>query len=313
MWRHHAQRFWVINLAAVLCLGVGVSSCEEVIESPFELVESKLVIASTFAPHLPVTVQLTATQPITGEISFLEVTDAMVSLFEGPELIETLHYEPADDGNPGVYTTRDFHPTIGHKYTLHALADGFTPVTAESSIPTNVAITSLAVTNISVRSMLDREVYDYLLTVNYDDPVEEGNFYDLRISQEVTPFRVSILSDTFFYEPVLKSVFPANGGLNVEPIIGGQASVLLRDKENDQGVSVQLQSIIDPSEEKLGSIFAELRTVSAPYYLFQANLQPVGSVAGGVIEPRVNSYTNVTAGYGIFAGYNSSTTSYAIK
>ena len=304
---YFASRITTFRLLLLGVAALAFGSCEEVIESPFDIIESKLVLASTFTPRNPVAVQVTATQPVTGEVTFLEVRDATVSLFEGPELIEVLKYEPGERGKPGVYRTQDFHPQVGHKYTVHALADGFTPVTADSRIPTHVAITALRIANLSSLSMIDREVYDYQLTVDYADPADETNYYDLRISQEVIPFRVSALGDTSFYHPILKSVLPGGTNFNVEPVIGGQASVLVQDKEDESGISVHLQSIVNPSNEILGRIHAELRTVSEPYFLFQRNLQGEGTVSGGVVEPRVNSYTNVASGYGVFAGYNVST------
>ena len=291
-----------LSLLCVVALAFG--SCEEVIESPFDIIESKLVLASTFTPHNPVAVRVTATQPVTGEVNFLEVRDATVSLFEGPEFIEVLKFEPGERGKPGVYRTQDFHPKVGHKYTIHALADGFTPVTADSRIPTHVSITALRIADLSVLPMIDRDVYDYRLIVDYADPADEANYYDLRISQEVIPFRVNSTGDTSFYHPILKSVVPGGANYNIEPVIGGQASVLLQDKDGESGVSIHLQSIVNPSEEILGNIHAELRTVSEPYFLFQRNLQGEGTVSGGVVEPRVNSYTNVASGYGVFAGYN---------
>ena len=279
--------------------------CEEVIDSPFEIVESKLVLASTFAPNEAVTVRLSATQPVTGELRTGEVANAKVVLFDGPNLIEQLAYIPGAGDATGVYRTLDFHPQVNHRYTLHASADGFTPALATSKIPTSITISSLEVTGITQRSMLNSRLYDYTLRVDYADPEETLNYYDLRISQEVIPFRVSADGDTTFYASILKSVQPPTNIIRTSSV-GGQASVLLRDKANADGITVQLQSVIDPSQEILGSIVAELRTVSEEYFLFQASLQDEGTVSSGILEPRVNFYTNVTAGVtGVFAGYSS--------
>ena len=81
---------------------------------------------------------------------------------------------------------------------------------------------------------------------------------------------------------------------------------MLKDKVYENGVSIHLQSTIRPREELLGSIVAELRTVAEPYYRFQLDVQG-GSTNGGIVEPQVNNYTNVMSGYGVFAGYNTST------
>ncbi|OAV45663.1 DUF4249 domain-containing protein [Lewinella sp. 4G2] len=300
-----AHRF-AFRFLAALALVPWMMGCEEVIESPFEIVESKLVISAKLAPNHPVTVQLTATQPVTGEINLSDVKGAQVVLFEGTEVIEELEYVKSGDGKPGFYQTTNFHPIIGHVYTIHASADGFTPVSAESKIPTSVEITSISLADLSTMDMLTTQVYDYELVVDYADPEDATNYYDLRISQEVIPYRVSTDGDTTFYPMVLKSVQPPGMFLGTTPPIGGQASVLIQDKPMEDGVAIRLQSVIDPSKEILGSIIAELRTVSEPYFLFQKNLQSEGQVFTGILEPRVNTYTNVTSGYGVFAGYSSS-------
>ena len=201
-----------IHWLLLFCIGGVCVSCEEVIDSPFEIVESKLVLASTFAPNAAVTVRVTATQPVTGELVFSEVANATVTLFEGPDLIEELRYLPGQNDQPGRYVTQNFHPEVGHRYTVHALADGFTPVTAESQIPVHVDILSLEVTDLSVLPMIGRDVYDYRLKVDYADPVDELNYYDLRISQQIIPYRVSPLGDTVRYDPIYKSVLPAGAG-----------------------------------------------------------------------------------------------------
>ena len=297
----------------LLFIGAGcLVGCEEIIDPPFELIEPRLVITSTFAPHQHVTVNLTATQPAAGEISYAHVADATVSIFEGTELLETLTYVPGDDGTRGTYVTTNFHPEVRHVYTVHAQADGFTPVSAQSSIPISVPIKSLRVENVTVSTLLETEVYDYHLVVDYEDPADQDNYYDLRIKQEVIPFRIDATTgDSIFFNPIFKSVnAPGNRNERVSST-AGYASVLLENKLAADGVSIHLQSTIRPHEELLGNIVAELRTVAEPYYRFQLDVQGTNT-GGGLIEPRVNSYTNVTSGYGVFAGYNFSTSSLSL-
>ncbi|NJC24603.1 DUF4249 domain-containing protein [Neolewinella antarctica] len=300
----------VFRFLSLLSLAFCGWACEEVIESPFELREPKLVLSSIFAPHQPVRVSVTATQPITGEQRFTEINDAEVMLFEGSELIETLAFFPGRSGKPGSYQTVDFHPVANQHYTLHASADGFTPVSAASKIPTRVAISSISIGELTQMTVLGAEVYDYQLRITFDAPPEIEHYYDLRISQQVIPFRVSELGDTTLYEPITKNVLPPGSRAGTTLADGDQASVLFRDESAVGNIEVHLQSVIDPSKELLGSIVAELRTVSREYYFFQRTIQGEGTVFVGILEPRVNSFTNVTAGFGIFAGYSSYTQAY---
>ncbi|MEO0731223.1 MAG: DUF4249 domain-containing protein [Bacteroidota bacterium] len=281
-----------------------LTACEEPIDSPVELVDPRLVMTSTFAPGKPVEVRLSATQPVTGEARVLDIRNADIRIYEGQELLEELYYRPGDDGGRAFYSTMHFQPLVGRHYSILANARGFTPISAESSIPTSIPIRSLTVNNLSVQDGGSFHLYDFVLGVDYEDPAEEMNFYDLRISQQVIPFRVDHLGDTTFYDAVAKSVQPPGFGTGAASSLT-QSSVLVRDKPDASGLEIQLQVRIDPSQEILGDLVAELRTVSEPYFQFQRTVQEVGSVYSGISEQRVNNYTNVRQGYGLFAGYNS--------
>ncbi|MEL7161546.1 MAG: DUF4249 domain-containing protein [Bacteroidota bacterium] len=288
-------------LCAVLVL---LTACEEPIDSPIELVEPRLVMTSTFAPGKMVEVRLSATQSPIGEARVLDIRDADIRIYEGQDLLEKLHYRPGTGGATGFYSTMHFQPVVGQQYSILANARGFTPISAESSIPTSVPIRSLKISNLSVQDGGSFHLYDFVLSVDYEDPAAEMNFYDLRISQQVIPFRVNGLRDTTFYDAVAKSVQPPGAIIGNGPSLS-QSSVLVMDKPDAFGLEVQLQVRIDPNQEILGDLVAELRTVSEPYFQFQRTIQEVGSVYSGISEQRVNGYTNVRQGYGLFAGYNS--------
>lgn len=287
----------------IACLVI-LTACEEPIESPVELVDPSLVITSTFAPDKLVEVRLFASQPVTGEAQVLDVKNADVRIYKGQEHLETLVYEPGTEGVTGVYKTVSFRPVVGEVYTLLASASGYTPVSAESAIPTSIPIRSLEISNLTTRMVGEYHIYDFFLTVDYDDPLPEGDFYDLRISQEVIPYRVNGVGDTTFYEVMTKGLQSPDTPINTSPAFT-QASILVKDKPMEEGVQVQLQARLKPNHEILGDLIAELRTVSEPYYQFQRTIQGEGTVFGGIGEPAVNTYTNVKQGYGLFAGYSS--------
>jgi len=291
--------------AALFLVATFLFSCEEVIAPPFEIERPKLIISSNFSPEEKVSVRLTASQPIVGERRVREITDATITLIEGNEIVEHLHYVPGQDGEPGVYRTMTFEPLVGRLYTLHAAADGYDVVSAQSSIPISVAIKQPVITDLTVMPAGMLTVYDFNLLVDYDDPDFVENFYDLRLSQLVYPFRVLNSGDTMLMSPIAKSLMAPDEALN-DIRIAGEASVLIKDKP-EGGVSIHLQSRINPSREIPGDIIAELRTVSRPYYDFQLLLQREGQVFNGLSEPAVTTSSfNVSSGYGVFAGYSKS-------
>jgi hypothetical protein len=133
----------IYALGSIAFIAVFMTACEEYIEPPFEIVESKLIISSNFSPHDKVSVRITPSQSIGGQEVQGDIKNARVSIYEGDEQVESLLYVDGQDGRQGVYCSRGFVPQIGIPYTLRASADGFVPVTASSSIPTSIDISSI--------------------------------------------------------------------------------------------------------------------------------------------------------------------------
>ena len=270
-------------------------------ELNLELPKSRLVINSNFFPGVPVSLRITATRPV-DSMRAATITDAVVTLYEGNELAEELHYDDSDRGGVGgYYRTEHFRPQVGQRYTVHVRAPGYDPVMAVSSIPEPVQLTGLSIAGLSSVMTQGLLTYDFTLLVDYADPENEVNYYDLRVYQRVTPFKLSEAGDTIHMSPYLKTVStPQHHAGRAETI-----SVLLQDRGPSGEVRVQLQSHLDPRQELLGDIIAELRTVSPEYYHFQRSLGPdLSGVSGGLQEPII-LFNNVESGLGIFAGYTS--------
>ncbi|WP_116124499.1 DUF4249 domain-containing protein [Lewinella sp. IMCC34183] len=292
----------LIRPLSLVCLGVFVLwSCEEAIELDIEIPKSRLVINSSFVPHQPVSLTVTATRP-RGGAAVTEISDAQVSLLEGNELAEELTYHPnKESGQGGYYRTLAFRPEVGHDYTIHVSVPGYDPVTAVSSIPESVPIRALSVSELSRRTEAGEQICDYTLSVDYADPENETNYYDLRISQLVIPFEVSAAGDTIRRTPYIKSIRSPQNPVAEQPTI----SLLLQDRGPAPPVNLRLQSRLNPDRELLGRVVAELRTVSPEYFFYQRSLAlPIEYPSMGLEEPVI-FFNNVESGLGVFAGYNS--------
>ncbi len=280
-------------------------ACEEPVDLGFEVVESQLVVSSTFFPDDVVKVFLTATQPTVGEQSINEITDATVTILEGNEVKELLHYVAGQNGRRGSYQSNNFRPKVGRTYTLFATKSGFKPIDASSSIPEPVQIVDLEVLDdVSRMTVEGLEIFTFTLKINYDDPEFIDNFYDIRISQMVMPYFVKSNGDTVKMGTKAKVVQPPIENYE-ENTVTGEASILVRDRPAEDGLTIKLQSRFDPKTELLGDLQAELRTVSEPYFDYQLTIQREGQALPiGVGDPRVSSFGNVQQGVGVFAGYN---------
>ncbi|CAH1000201.1 hypothetical protein LEM8419_01349 [Neolewinella maritima] len=290
----------LLRTSFALAVAAFLWSCEEPIELNLEQQKSRLVINSNFFPGEPVRLRVSATRPA-GTMA-VPVTNAQVFLYEGNEMAEELVFVPStNDQTSGSYQTIDFRPQVGQSYTVHVSAEGFDPVTAVSSIPAPVPITSLSIADLSIERTDEELVYDYHLLVDYADPEEVGNYYDLRIYQRVTPYRVTAVGDTVLQQSYLKTVGTPTHQAEQSKTI----SVLLQDLGRGAPVRIHLQSRIDPSREFIGAVVAELRTVSPEYFFFQRSLGPdLSGVSSGLYEPLI-LFNNVESGLGIFAGYTS--------
>lgn len=300
---HTLRRY--INLILITMVVVLLAACEEPVDLGFEVVESQLVVTSTFFPGEIVKVYLSATQPTVGEQTFNEITDATVSILEGNETREVLRYVAGQDGRRGSYQSMEFKPVVGRYYTLFVTKSGYKPIDATSSIPEPVQIVDLEVVgDIDKLEVEGLNIYTFSLKINYDDPEFVENFYDIRISQLVIPYYLNAAGDTMKLETKAK-VVQAPGENFTENTGAGETSILVRDRPSADGVTIELQSRFNPSKEILGNLVAELRTVSEPYFDYRLSLQQEEQALPiGLGDPRVSSFGNIQQGIGVFAGYN---------
>ena len=282
-----------------------VWSCEEPVDLDLQALEPELVVSSAFFPGETVKVRLSSTFPAVGEQVLTDITDATVSILEGNDVAEVLRYVPGTDGAMGSYQSRDFIPVVGRTYTLYATKNGYLPFEAASSIPEPVAISDLTVSNVHERMIGGLSVFDFDLTINYDDPDFEANYYDLRISQIVQPYYINAQGDTVKLAFTAKTLETPD----VDPTTNtapGETSILVRDRPEAGGLTISLQSRYNPTNEILLDLVAELRTVSENYFDYQVLRQREGmALPIGIGDPGVSSFSQRSnRGVGVFAGYN---------
>ncbi len=299
-------------MAIILLVGL-FSACEEpVMIEGITVEDPRLVVSANLFPGELVKVRLTSTQPSNGVLEVMDITDAEVSILEGNEVLETLQYRPGVDGNKGRYHSNTFKPLVGRTYTLYASKNGYLPFEDDDAIPEPVPISVHSVSNLRHFTVGDLTIYDFTLNLNYDDPEFEENFYDLRISQIVTPYYVNSTGDTTKLDEKAKTVQPPGTSFD-ENTTHGEASILVRDRPMARGISVKLQSRFNPTNELLGNLKVELRTVSENYFDFQLQFQREGQALPiGVGAPQVNVTGNRRQSLGVFSGYNTSVKTFSL-
>ncbi|WP_046755298.1 DUF4249 domain-containing protein [Kordia jejudonensis] len=82
------------------------------------------------------------------------------------------------DQNDGTYTINNFVPVLNDSYTLEVIHNGETYTATETLTP----VTPILSTTQSLEGGFDDEVLD--VTILFDDPADEENFYFIRIQEE---------------------------------------------------------------------------------------------------------------------------------
>lgn len=295
-------------------LGLG-ATCERPVDLPFDLPDSKLVIVSNFTLLRQLEVRVSRSQSILDEGLGEYLSDAKVELYAGGQLLEQLKLviPPGSGRLPPYYTTHQLSLQEGVEYLIRVEAEGFEPVSAVSTIPPPVPISSFNVFNGSVsQGNLPTELrYDYSVSFNFVDPPDEKNYYHLNFYQQVKEY-INIEGDTTILRELLHPIFFSNSTDNNMINAYFSGGVLLEDNPFRTGLSFNAFIELEPDFELLGKVFVELRTVTEEYYLFHASLSKQQNQSEGPFNEPVIVYNNIDNGQGIFAGYNISTDSMSV-
>ncbi|MFN7116086.1 MAG: DUF4249 domain-containing protein [Saprospiraceae bacterium] len=290
--------------------------CEDPVNLDLRDTPAELVVVSKFSPGQPVVVQVSRTRtPLSTEDS-LDVDNATVELYQEYRLLEVLELVPGNDKIAPYYTTRVFTPAINIPYTIKVKAPDYKEVTAMSSIPVQTEIRALQLSNLAVTPISGSRLnYQYNVSITFEDPVEQQNFYHLNFYQQILEYRL-INNDTIITREGLQRIQFSSEVNDNSLTAYFQGGVLLEDKfinGNQVSYSFPLQVNIDPRRELIGKMFAELRSVSEEYYLFHNSLSRQQTSSNGPLNEPVIIYDNIENGQGIFAGYNTALDSVVIR
>ena len=193
-------RFFSTLLFSTLIL-FSFNSCERIIETDIGDVENNLVMVSNFSDNNRLEVVVTSTRPVTSNSSEIDViTNAVVTVYEGMELIEELSLSMPTPGSNGLptYISLDFRPKVGITYTIRATAPGFKPVHATNIIPKGVSVGDVGFIN--TLNLKNAEIADvnFNINLNFQDDPDESNYYHILFYQQLLGFRLEANLDGSF-------------------------------------------------------------------------------------------------------------------
>lgn len=275
--------------------------CTKIIEIDIAPHESRVVVNSLFTDGNRFRVHLSKTASAF-DYSTPTVEDGLVRLFCNDEEIETLIF------NNGYYYS-NIEAEQGEKYSLLVSVPGMGDVSSEDSIPEKTMIESYVHRDSVMMDDNNHPVMQFEIRFT-DKP--GPNFYELSIIaqyyvagfQNRHPVWFNYISDPVLVSTGLLDYYPESLVFTDELIEGKETTI----KAN---YSIQTGEIplVNGGPEYSYLLFVSFRSISESYYnyirkqiIYQYSLE--SNIFTGLPDP-VHMYSNITGGYGIFAGYSS--------
>ena len=266
-----------------------LSSCQKVIDIELPETDPKIVVNSFFTDNSRIKVHLSKSIGIL-ESTAPDITDASVVLREKGVIIDTMYLES------GYYYSHILAER-NNKYTLEVTTPGIKSVFCEDIIPEKTVLQSCIYTD----SVLFDEYANPIneLKLDFQD-VTGPSFYEIELEAKDVIQNYKIV--TWFVhnsDPVITST----GLLDYNP-----RTLIFTDKMFEgKHCSVTIYFANDPYP--IYDLKISFRSVSESYYKYKekqfAYLYSLHQdIFNGMSEP-INLYSNITGGYGIFAGYSS--------
>lgn len=288
-----------IPLYAVLL--IGCTFCTKIIEIDVPSHEPVLVVNSLFTDGQRIRVHLSKTASAF-DYSTPTVENGLVRLFCNDEEIDTLIF------NNGYYYS-DVVALRNEKYSLFVSAPEMDDVSSEDSIPEKTMIESY-VHRDSI--MMDDNNHPVMqLELGFTDK-PGPDYYELSIIAEYyvdIDLRRQNVGFKYSTDPVLVSTglldYYSESIVFTDELFDGEQTSI----KANYWIQTGEMPLIGEGPEYGYILFVSLRSISESYYnyirkqiIYQYSLE--SNIFTGLPDP-VHMYSNITGGYGIFAGYSS--------
>ena len=264
-------------------------SCKKVIDIELPATDPKIVVNSFFTENSRIKVHLSKSIGILENI-IPECTDATVILRENNVILDTMYYQS------GYYYSHILAET-NKNYALEVIVPGMETVFCEDLIPEKTILQSFVCTD-SVLIDEDGFVINEL-ELNFQD-FSGPSFYEVELSAK---YIIDNNYTSIWFMKNSDPIITSTGLLDYNP-----KTLIFNDKMFDgKHCSVKIYFATQAyADYNLKIIF---RSVSQSYYKYKekqfAYLFSLDSdIFSGMSEP-INLFSNITGGYGIFAGYTS--------
>lgn len=292
-----------------------ITSCEKEVQLNIEEVDSKLAILCDFSPDEPFVLELSKSRSINStNLGGNIINNADVQICVNNEIIETIPpINTSSDANT-KYQSIVAVPKIKQVYTLKVEVDGLEPITATSSIPEAIEISHSSVGAVTAFETDNDEMegYEVRLGVQFEDPANETNYYQISFRQEVIsseqsaqPNSIEVSSNdsySFIDEDIINNFNLIDGGILFKDLTFNGTT-----KEFVFQPKFFYKPGTPPNTATPINIIIELRSVSEEYYKYYTSVYRQASQENTPFSNPTVIYSNIKNGYGIFAGYSKNT------
>jgi hypothetical protein len=268
-----------------------ISACDLVVDIDVPFDKKQLVVNCYFNPDSVWKADISLNKHILDTLEHSRVENALVIIYENDLPIDTLSHQKF-----GGYKSDSGKPLPGKTYRIQVAAKNYDPVSAHSYVPVPVLKTSL-----EASADLEND-YKTKITVRFQDNGTEKNFYqikayvhylslnrDLSIREGLSPIQFSIDN------PAEQAIV---GDWNEGVFFN---DVLFNGNEKELTLTTHYGT---------AGFIAEVRSISEDLYRYETTRSLQQSIDGNPLAQPINVYSNIQNGFGIFAGYASSTSAY---
>ena len=212
----------------------------------------------------------------------------------------------------GNYYSKKVKPLPGKEYRIVAKIPGLPDVSATAILPNPVKIEKVDTAVIQIvtdRVVIDHKEYTYYqdalkCNIKFADPLNETNYYLVEVFYKNYELMWPILSERFTCKDPVVEEYLTDG-----EIAGGNlAGVVFSDKViNGKTYSLNLTVWKNPANSGVGVkprevIYFHLYSISENYFKYIRTLNLYSAKHGKPLSEPVQVFSNITGGYGIFAG-----------
>ncbi len=279
-----------------LIFPLALVSCEKEIPLNAEVTDPKLVLNCGFEEGEPWEVHVSQSLSVIDNGNLSGVDGATVNILDNNgTLLETLN----DDGN-GYYSSTSLVGASGTGYKLTVSKSGFTSIESSDIVP---SIPVINYKDTVSGTYLGEDVFE--ITFDINDPAGSNDHYLIQA--------IGYEDDGFGNTNEYQLWFNVNAPEfeNTSPEEYNQIAFLKDGQFNGSNYEITIRADGWVAESNLDSISVYVSSCTEAAYNYAWSYDRYQSTSGDPFSQPVQVYSNVTNGFGIFAGY--STRSFAVE